>query len=146
MNRKVLSAIACLSLFIPAIVYAGSEDKLLTISRYQTVSEKPSAAQIHLLSQTIQVRFPQNIQTVGAAMNYILRYSGYHLIPNTHMSQDLRSTLVMPLPAVDRNLGPMSLRSALNTLAGAAFYLLEDPLRRTVNFKVKPAYIKHGEF
>ena len=141
MIRKIFTISIYLTFLIPAIVYAGSGNKLLTISRYQTVQEKPTTAQVHLLSQAIQMRFPQNIQTIGAAMNYVLHYSGYRLVPTVQMNRDFSNTFAMPLPAVDRDFGPMSLRDALVTLAGPAFYLVEDQLHRTVNFKVKPAFI-----
>jgi len=110
------------------------------IGRYMTVENKPSLSQMDLLSQTIQVRFPQNIQTVGNAMNYVLRLSGYSLIPPDHMSHALKITLTKPLPAIDRDFGPMPLKDALITLAGPAFYLVQDPLNRMVNFKIKPQY------
>jgi type IV pili sensor histidine kinase/response regulator len=112
------------------------------IGRYLTVENKPSLSQMDLLSQTIQVRFPQNIQTVGDAMNYVLRLSGYSLIPSDHMSHALKITLTKPLPAIDRDFGPMPLKDALITLAGPAFYLVQDPLNRLVNFKIKPQYMR----
>lgn len=137
--------ISLLTVFLMQTSYAASTNTVMQVSRYQTVAEKPSTAQIHLLSQTIQMRFPQNIQTVGAAMTYVLRYSGYSLVPYTQMSQSLRNTLTMSLPAVDRNFGPMSLRDALTTLAGPAFDLVQNKLNRTVNFRVKAAFLPRTE-
>lgn len=113
---------------------------LTEVGRYLTVDNKPKLAQTDLLSQTIQMRFPQNVQTVGDAMNYILRLSGYSLVPAEKMSHALTTTLSKPLPAVDRDFGPMSLKDALTTLAGPAFYLVQDPLNRMVDFRVKSQY------
>lgn len=115
-----------------------------TIGRYLTVEDKPKAAQVDLLSQTIQVRFPQNIQTIGDALQYVLRYSGYSLADTTKQSPALKNTLTKPLPLIDRNFGPMPLKDALITLAGPAFSLLQDPLNREVNFSVKPSFNKYG--
>ena len=41
----------------------------------------------------------------------------------------------LPLPEVHRQLGPMSLQQALETLAGPAFQLVEDPVHRLVAFE-----------
>ena len=43
--------------------------------------------------------------------------------------------MVLPLPAVHRSIGPMSLKRALETLAGPAFLLIEDPVHRLVAFE-----------
>lgn len=112
------------------------------VGRYLTVENKPRFSQLNLLSQTIQMRFPQSVQTVGDAMNYALRLSGYSLIPADRMSEELKTTLAKPLPAIDRNFGPMSLKDALTTLAGPAFNLVQDPLNRMVDFRVKPQFAR----
>ncbi len=41
----------------------------------------------------------------------------------------------LPLPAVHRSLGPMTLRDALKTLAGPAFNLVQDPVHRLITFE-----------
>jgi len=124
-----------------ATALAAQDDSNSTqIGRYLTVNNKPKSAQVDLLSQTIQVRFPQNVQTVGEAMNYILRLSGYSLVPLDRMSMSLKTTLAKPLPAIDRDFGPMSLKDGLTTLAGPAFYLVQDPLNSMVDFRVKSQY------
>jgi hypothetical protein len=64
-------ALAMAALFFVHAVYA---DETTTVGRYLTVSNKPTSAQTNLLSQTIQVRFPQGIQTLGDAMNYLLKF------------------------------------------------------------------------
>jgi conjugative transfer region protein (TIGR03748 family) len=121
------------------ICYASSTTQ---VGRYMTNVVKSNHGQINLLSQTIQVRFPQNTQTVGDAMSYLLHFSGYSLTANEYMSEPLRTTILKSLPLIDRELGPVSLREGLTTLAGPAFYLVEDPINRTVNFRLKPEYRK----
>lgn len=121
----------------------GFEDDYATqVGRYVTVENKPKASQTDLLAQTIQVRFPQAVQTVGDAMSYVLRLSGYSLTPTNRMSQPLKTLLSKTLPAVDRDFGPMSLKDALSTLAGPAFYLVQDPLNRLVDFRVKRQFLQ----
>jgi conjugative transfer region protein (TIGR03748 family) len=112
------------------------------IGRYLTTSNKPKSSQVDLLSQMVQVRFPQSVQTVGDALTYLLKFSGYSLVDYSSMVSSFRNTLLMPLPLVDRNIGPVSLRSALSVLAGTAFNLAEDPVSRTVNFHLKSIYVK----
>jgi type IV pili sensor histidine kinase/response regulator len=116
---------------------AWADKNTVLVGRYLTVKNKPSLAQTDLLSQTIQVRFPQRVQTIGDAMDYLLRFSGYSLIAPPHRSSALQILLSKPLPLVDRDFGPMPLKEALTTLAGPAFYLTQDSLNRQVNFKVK---------
>lgn len=135
--RKKISLITLLITFNASPVLA---DSITNIGRYLTVENKPTHVQTDLLSQTIQVRFPQNVQTVGDAIHYILRLSGYSLVSEQHMHAALKNTLTKPLPAVDRDLGPMTLKDALTTLVGPAFYLKQDALNRTIDFHVKSAY------
>jgi conjugative transfer region protein (TIGR03748 family) len=112
------------------------------IGRYTTVINKPTSSQVNLLSQVIQVHFPQNIITINDAVTYILHLSGYSLVDDNKMNAALKITLTKPLPLVDRNFGPMSLADALNTLAGPAFNLEHDPITRTINFSLKKEYLK----
>lgn len=112
--------------------------------RYLSVENKPTAVQADLLSQTLQIHFPASIQTVGEALAYVLRYSGYSLVAPEKQSGDVKNTLQKPVPPINRSLGPMSLRNALLTLMGPAFTLIDDPLNREINFKVKSAYTHHA--
>jgi len=120
----------------------SKNDYATAVGRYMSVENKPDTAQVDLLSQTIQVRFPQDVQTIGQAMDYLLRFSGYKLMPEDLQHQALKSTLHKPLPIVDRQFGPMPLKDALSTLAGPAFTLVEDPLNREVDFKLKSPFAK----
>jgi len=143
--KKIITfTLAGICVFSSALAAESSEN----IGRYITVLQKPLSAQRDLLSQTIQIRFPNQINTVGAAITHLLRYSGYSLVAKNQTSPALKNTLQKSLPLVDRELGPITLRDALITLAGPAFTLAEDPLNREVNFHLKPAFSKkmhHGD-
>lgn len=130
----------CLALLIAENSLAS--DANTATGRYLSVVDKPSQEQQYLLSQTIQVRFPQIVQTIGDAMNYLLRYSGYSLVEEAHQNTALKITLQKPLPLVDREFQIVSLRDALTTLAGPVFTLVQDDLNREVDFHVKPNFIK----
>jgi conjugative transfer region protein (TIGR03748 family) len=137
--------IKLISLLLLGIIFSKlcfADESSSQIGRYLTLSNKPKFSQIELLSQIIQVRFPQNIQTINTAMNYILRFSGYELASQNNMGNEIKIMLNKPLPIVDRELGPMSIKDGLLVLAGPAFYLIEDPVNRLVIFRIKPNFQK----
>ena len=126
--------------FYPLSMYANEVDS--QIGRYLTVKNKINESQMHLLSQSIQVRFPQEIQTIGDAIKYLLRFCGYSLIATDQMNSALKTTISKSLPVIDRTLGPISLKAGLLTLVGPAFYVKEDPINRVIDFQLKPEFAK----
>ena len=107
------------------------------INRYATVENKPSAAQINPLLTIQHIHFPQHITTVGEALTYWLRYSGYTLVNEKLQSQALKEVLQKPLPQVHRNLGPLTIQDGLGVLVGKQVFSLENShLNRVVNFKL----------
>jgi type IV pili sensor histidine kinase/response regulator len=134
--------------FAPAILIGGlavvsfqvTYADTTQLGRYLTIDNKPKAAQLDLLSQEFQVRFPSSVQTIGDAMEYLLKQSGYSLISEAKRSAELKTTLSKPLPAIDRNFGPMKLKDGLSTLAGPVFTLVNDPLNRVVSFEIRKQF------
>ncbi len=139
--KNKLGIVAMMLIVVTSSAFAQTGN--MTVGRYLSVDNKPSSAQVNLLSQIFQVRFPEEVQTIGDAMNYLLRYSGYSLVDDARQSVAMKNTLRKPLPLVDRNFGPMSLKDGLITLAGPAFTLMQDPLNREINFKLKPDITWH---
>mgnify|MGYP001557679380 FL=1 len=107
----------------------------LQVGRYSLISATPTEAQAELLAATITVRFPERIQTVGEAVPYLLQRSGYRLAAAEFLGPDTAALFALPLPAVHRNLGPMTVRDALAILAGPAFHLVQDPVHRLITFE-----------
>ena len=106
------------------------------ISRYVTVKDAPTSAEINPLLAVSTFIFQTSVVTVGDAVNQVLLTSGYQLAPN--LSHDVIQTLRQPLPITDRELGPMPVQSALMVLMGESVYeLQEDNLHRLINFKLK---------
>ncbi len=105
------------------------------VGRYSVIAAVPTEAQADLLATTLTVRFPERIQTLGEAVRYLLKRSGYRLAKIESIGPDTVTLFALPLPAVHRSLGPMSLRDALATLAGPAFNLVQDPVHRLVTFE-----------
>ena len=109
--------------------------KDLQVGRYSQFAATPTQAQAELLATTMTVRFPNRIQGVGEAVRYLLQRSGYRLANIEAIGPDTVALFALPLPAVHRSLGPMMLRDALETLAGPAFHLVQDPVHRLVTFE-----------
>lgn len=109
------------------------------VHRYATVANKPLAAQINPLLAVQQIHFPQEIKTIGQSVEWWLRYSGFTLVAKEKQPESLQSVLRQPLPQIDRNLGPLTVKEGLEVLVGQqVFILIEDPLLRQVNFQLKP--------
>ena len=107
----------------------------IQVGRYATVRAVPTLAQVNLLSAPVRVQFPESVVTVGQAVEYLLQSSGYRLAPEAVAEPFRAVLLVLPLPEPHRTLGPMPLQIALETLAGPAYRLVEDPVHRLVTFE-----------
>lgn len=130
---KVVAAICAAGIFAVASVNLQANE--LQVGRYSLFAATPTQAQAELLATTMTVRFPNRIQGVGEAVRYLLQRSGYRLANIEAISPDADALFALPLPAVHRSLGPMMLRDALETLAGPAFHLVQDPVHRLVTFE-----------
>lgn len=119
----------------------GQAANLTQINRYATVSNAPLTAQINPLLAVQQVHFPQEVQTIGEALEWWLHFSGFSLAPKDKQSKSLQAVMQQPLPQIDRNLGPLRVRDGLEVLVGKqVFTLIDNPLLRQVNFKLKPSF------
>lgn len=129
--RQLGSALAVLALVSSSVASAAE----LQVGRYATVPASPTQEQVQLLSAIVNMAFPASVVTVGQAVRYLLQPSGYRLSPQG-ASEPVRETLLnLPLPEPHRGLGAMPLKTALETLAGPAFRLVEDPVHRLVSFE-----------
>ncbi|AOU08010.1 TPA: hypothetical protein F8S25_15610 [Legionella pneumophila] len=114
------------------------------VNRYATVANKPLAAQINPLLAIQQVHFPQEVQTIGQAVEWWLKFSGFSLVSKEKQPESLQTVMHQALPQIDRNLGPLTVKDGLEVLVGQqSFVLIEDPLLRQVNFKLK-ARVRNG--
>jgi conjugative transfer region protein (TIGR03748 family) len=107
----------------------------IQVGRYSLFAATPTEAQADPLQATITVQFPDAVRTVGDAMQHVLRQSGYRLAGSEATGSELAYLMALALPAAHQSLGPMTLRQALETLAGPAFRLVEDPVHRLVAFE-----------
>jgi conjugative transfer region protein, TIGR03748 family len=105
----------------------------LRYGRYTLVSTEPTMEQRDLLAQIIDVSIPSSLNpSVLDALQYVLQRSGYSLCPVT---ASVRVLFTRPLPAAHYRLGPISLRRALQVLAGPAWQLTTDEVSRSVCFE-----------
>lgn len=105
--------------------------------RYMLIELMPEDGQRDLMQQIIDLTMPSaNQATVGDALHYVLRRSGYRLCDER---ADTTAVLyALPLPAAHEHLGPITLRDALQLLAGPRWTLLVDDETRQVCFAPQP--------
>ena len=139
-SRRALLAIS--GLFAASLVTAGNVEAGNTpnsevqVGRYLTVMLQPDQTQVDLLSVIVTRNFPVQTKTVGQAVVSLLDGSGYRLL-SADLAEPYRSLLfALPLPEVQRQLGPLTLRQSLVLLTGPAFRLVIDPTYRLVTFEL----------
>ena len=139
-SRRALLTIS--GLFAASLATAGNTGTSnagtseVQVGRYQSVRMRPDEIQVDLLSVVITRKLPEHVNTVGQAVASLLDGSGYRLL-SAKLAESYRSHLfAMPLPQVQRQLGPLSLRQALELLGGPAFRLVIDPTYRLVSFEL----------
>ncbi len=139
-SRRALLAIS--GLFAASLATAGNTGTSnagtseVQVGRYQSVIMRPDENQVDLLSVIITRNLPEHVNTVGQAVAWLLEGSGYRLL-SPKLAESYRSHLfAMPLPQAQRELGPLSLRQALELLGGPAFRLVIEPTYRLVSFEL----------
>jgi type IV pili sensor histidine kinase/response regulator len=105
------------------------------VGRYSLLSAIPTEGQADLLATTMTVQFPERIQSVGEAVHYLLQRSGYRQAHAEALDPEAMALLSLPLPAVHRSLGPLTLQQALQILVGPTFRLVQDPVHRLIAFE-----------
>ncbi|MFJ2969507.1 PFGI-1 class ICE element type IV pilus protein PilL2 [Pseudomonas fulva] len=103
--------------------------------RYTLVTTRPRLEQRQPLYQLVNVQIaPALHATVGEALSHVLRRSGYTLCADSAAVDRL---FRRPLPAVQHQLGPISLLDALTIIGGPAWRLDIDPVERTVCYVLR---------
>lgn len=116
----------------------------IQVGRYSTMKTLPTEAQQNIFATVTNVQFDSSITTVGEAMRHLLENQGIRLaVPRTQENQ-VHTLLALPLPQIHRQLGPISLRHALETLAGPVWRLVQDPIHRLVSFELCNEVVEEG--
>ncbi|MCU7799693.1 MAG: pili assembly chaperone [gamma proteobacterium symbiont of Lucinoma myriamae] len=108
--------------------------------RYSAIEPEPTIGQESPLQTMITINYPGQLSTVGQAISYTLKRSGYRLAQQHAHDPNMTVLMSLPLPEVHRQLGPMTVKQVLNILSGAVFMLVLDPVHRYVSFEVVPEY------
>ncbi|MFG6076859.1 PilL N-terminal domain-containing protein [Erwinia sp. OPT-41] len=112
--------------------------EVVRYDRYLLISTDPQAAQRDPLTQIIDIRIPASLHpTVADALRYALKQSGYSLCATGPANGVLYR---QPLPAVQYQLAPMRLRTALQVMAGPAWQLEVDDVQRVVCHSLRSGY------
>ncbi|WP_253701249.1 PilL N-terminal domain-containing protein [Citrobacter koseri] len=115
-----------------------SAPEVVRYDRYRLVDISPSQAQRYPLEQIVHLRIPASVSpTVGDALHYALRDSGYRLCTSDGQANHLYR---LPLPAVHYQMGSIRLNVALQILVGPAWQLWVDDVQREVCYRLRPEY------
>ena len=103
--------------------------------RYTLVTTRPTLEQRQPLYQLVNVQIaPALNATVGEALRHVLHRSGYALCADSAAVDRL---FRRPLPAVQHQLGPISLLDALTIIGGPAWRLEINPVERSVCYALR---------
>lgn len=121
--------------------FQHSNNSSIQLSRYSIQLTDATKAQKDPLQAVIkQVRFPSKVKTVGVAINTVLKNSGYR-IKAQHLEPKVKDLFRFPLPAIQRNMGPLTVEQALTTLAGEPWILVVDREHRLISFQLSETSI-----
>lgn len=125
-------------------VYAAPMQHLnessLNVSRYVVASPGPTKAQHNPLQIVIpRVTFHNHINSVGQAITELLKNTGFS-VARFHPDKRVEQMFQNQLPAIHRNMGPLTLEQALKTLIGKPWILSVDPVHRLVSYELPGSY------
>jgi conjugative transfer region protein (TIGR03748 family) len=102
-------------------------------ARYSVIYPQPTPEQHDLLASTAPRRVPDEIATVGGAVDWALKPAGYRLVTRGHLSDEAKDLLNLPLPDAHRQFDALPVRDVLALLVGPAFRVVQDPIHRLIS-------------
>ena len=123
------------AILVLTLLFTESLTAEVQIGRYATVRAIPTDAQRDVMASTISIRFDASVHTVGDAVAVILEEVGYALSDHATADPQRQRLLSYKLPRSHRQLGPLTVRAVLTTLAGPTWQLVEDPNDRLVSYE-----------
>ena len=129
MHRYILCLLSALTILVPLI---GHSQVLVQTARYTAVYAVPTDAQRDPLQAIVTVSFPAEIETVGEAINYLLAETGYVLSDVLYWDVEVFDLVRHPLPAIQRELGPLTILDTIRTIVGPAFSVSINLINRSV--------------
>ena len=122
------------------MVSASAQTDYMQFGRYLTVTNRPSSNDQLDIKEIVRRQFPQRVKTVGGAVIYTLKNTGYQLVPTKRSTDSVRQLYKHPLPSYLRSVGPMPLENVLLALSGDAYQLVVDPVHRLITFRLRNDY------
>ena len=143
----ILTMIFALPLTVQANTTDTTDSRILE-SHYISAQVGPEDAQTDLLKSIIDIQVPEQITTVGGALDYLLRPYGFQLDVSHEVDEqpevdEQYLLLVLTLPEPHRKLESMTLMDALITLGGKSFRPLINPVKRSVRYQLREGF---GQF
>jgi len=135
MPRFILCLLAALSVLAPV---TSRSQVLVQTGRYTAVYAVPTDAQRDPLQAIVTVSFPAEVDTVGQAVNCLLDKTGYAIADALYWDVEVFDLVRHPLPAIQRELGPLTILDAIRTIVGPAFNVSIDPFDRRVAIEIVP--------
>ena len=105
------------------------------IARYSVLPPSAALDQQDFLAVTVPLSVPENIATVGGAVEWVLNTSGYRLVSSDQWSTEVQDLLNLPLPNAQRRFESLSIKDVLALLVGPTFLLVNDPVHRLMSFE-----------
>jgi len=113
-----------------------ANESSLQISRYVNLLPGPTKAQRNPLHMVLpNVSFRHEVKTVGQAIRFLLKDTGFHLTQH-HPDKRVFQLFRLSLPKIHRRMGPLTLEQALETLSGDPWILAIDPINRLISFQL----------
>ena len=146
---KFIMFIAAVGVATPSATAYAADSAFVRTDRYTLVSTAVPREQIEPLAAIVTMTFGPDVVTIADALDTLLLGSGYRWrTPNAPLDASASGSTApgstgdrifnrLPLPAVNRTMGPMSLTDALTAVAGRAWRLESDPVERTVWFELE---------
>ncbi len=140
MKTPVSFIVLLLSVCIHSMVYAQT----VQTDRYTQVRLGPEPGQVAPLDEITRIVLSDKLSTVGEAIEEVLDGTGYRLRHIKDSYEKPIDTILMnqPLPELHRRLGPMTVKDALDVLAGDAWHIKVNDLGRELWFVINPHYAK----
>ena len=105
------------------------------VARYSVLRPHQMVGQQDLLSIAKALRVPNEITTVGGALEWVIKDSGYRLASPDQLTKDVKEMFQLPLPKAHRQFQALPLRDVVLLLAGSPFVLVYDPVHRLIAFE-----------
>lgn len=135
-RNTLITALTLIGFSAPLMPCAHAGEKPseeVRVGRYSYIAPVATAEQSNPLNVVVSLKLPQQIDNVGAAIEFLLQRSGYRLEKN--VNQEATAMLYdLNIPAVHRDLGPITLENALQTLTGPEWDLKINKLTRKITF------------